>query len=46
LLLPQASSVLALTRRETFELDLMEEGRSNEGTAIDLDEEDQHHDTK
>jgi hypothetical protein len=34
------------TRRETFELDLMEEGRSNEGTAIDLDEEDQHHDTK
>jgi hypothetical protein len=23
----------------------MEEGRSNEGTAIDLDEEDQHHDT-
>ena len=34
------------TRRETFELDLMEEGRSSEGTAIDLDEEDQQHDTK
>jgi hypothetical protein len=34
------------TRRETFELDLMEEGRSNEGTAIDLDEEGQRHDTK
>jgi hypothetical protein len=34
------------TRRETFELDLMEEGRSDEGTAVDLDEEDQHDDTK
>jgi len=34
------------TRRETFELDLMDEGRSDEGTTIDLDEEDQQHDTK
>jgi hypothetical protein len=34
------------TRRETFELDLMEEGRSDEGTAVDLDDEDQHDDTK
>jgi len=24
----------------------MEEGRSNEGTAVDLDEEDEHHDSK
>jgi hypothetical protein len=34
------------TRRETFELDLMEEGRSGEGTAVDLDEEDEHDDKK
>jgi hypothetical protein len=34
------------TRREIFELDLMEEGRSDEGTAIDFDEEDHHRDTK
>ncbi len=34
------------TRRETFELELMEEGRSKEGAAIDLDEEGEHHDSK
>jgi hypothetical protein len=32
------------TRRETFELELMEEGRSEEGAAIDLDEEGDHDD--
>jgi hypothetical protein len=34
------------TRRETFELELMEDGRSEEGGAIDLDEEGDHHDSK
>ena len=34
------------TRRETFELELMEEGRSKEGAAIDLDEEGEHRDSK
>ena len=34
------------TRRETFELELMEDGRSEEGGAIDLDEEGEHHDSK
>ncbi len=34
------------TRRETFELELMEDGRSEEGGAIDLDEERDHHDSK
>ncbi len=28
------------TRRETFELDLMEEGRSKEGAGVELDDED------
>ena len=32
------------TRRESFELDLMEEGRSREGEDIDLEEEAEHHD--
>jgi hypothetical protein len=32
------------TRRESFELDLMEEGRSQEGESIDLEEEAEHHD--
>ena len=31
------------TRRESFELDLMEEGRSKEGEDIDLEEEAEHH---
>ena len=34
------------TRRETFELELMEDGRSEEGGAIDLDAEGEHHDSK
>jgi hypothetical protein len=34
------------TRRETFALELMEEGRSEEGAAIDLDEEGDHDDPK
>jgi hypothetical protein len=34
------------TRRETFELELMEEGRSKEGATIDLDEEGDHDDPK
>jgi len=34
------------TRRESFELDLMEEGRSQEGENIDLEEEAEHHDDK
>jgi hypothetical protein len=34
------------TRRETFELELMEEDRSEEGAAINLDEEGEHHDPK
>lgn len=34
------------TRRETFELELMEESRSEEGAAIDLDEEAEHDDPK
>jgi len=34
------------TRRESFELDLMEEGRSQEGEDIDLEEEAEHHDEK
>lgn len=32
------------TRRESFELDLMEEGRSQEGESIDLEEEADDHD--
>jgi hypothetical protein len=34
------------TRRETFELELMEEGRSEEGEDIDLEEQTEHHDPK
>ena len=34
------------TRRESFELDLMEEGRSKEGEDIDLEEEAGHHDER
>jgi hypothetical protein len=34
------------TRRESFELELMEEGRSKEGQTIDLDEEAEQHDEK
>jgi len=34
------------TRRESFELELMEEGRSKEGEDIDLEEEAEHHDEK
>ena len=34
------------TRRETFELELMEDGRSEEGAAIDLDEDGEHDDSK
>jgi hypothetical protein len=32
------------TRRESFELELMEEGRSQEGEEMDLEEEAEHHD--
>jgi hypothetical protein len=32
------------TRRESFELDLMEEGRSQKGESINLEEEAEHHD--
>ena len=34
------------TRRESLELDLMEEGRSQEGEEIDLKGEAEHHDEK
>jgi len=34
------------TRREAFELELMEEGRSKEGEDVDLEEEAEHHDEK
>ena len=34
------------TRREGFELELMEEDRSEEGQAIDLSEQAEHHDEK
>jgi len=34
------------TRREAFELELMEEGRSKEGEGIDLEDEAEHHDEK
>jgi hypothetical protein len=30
-----------VTRRETFELELMEEGRSEEGESVSLDDEDE-----
>jgi hypothetical protein len=32
------------TRRESFELDLMEAGRSQKGESINLEEEAEHHD--
>jgi hypothetical protein len=32
------------TRRESFELDLMEEGRSQKGESINLEEEAEHND--
>lgn len=34
------------TRRESFELELMEEGRSGEGADVDLEAESEHLDTK
>jgi hypothetical protein len=31
------------TRRETFELDLMAEGRSREGSSVNLEDQAKHH---